>query len=135
MLPNDETGILKENIESVNHITLKSSQNSFSLSFVVSNYIAGKHNTFAYKLKGYHDEWYKQGDISPVSYSNLPAGDYTFLLKAANNGNAMAQFNIGQNYLHGNNGLPKNRTQALNWLRKASNNGHAQAKLMLAGLQ
>lgn len=85
VLPNDETGILKENIESVNHITLKSSQNSFSLSFVVSNYIAGKHNTFAYKLKGYHDEWYKQGDISPVSYSNLPAGDYTFLLKAANN--------------------------------------------------
>ena len=58
-----------------------------------------------------------------------------WLLKAANNGNAMAQFNIGQNYLYGNNGLPKNRTQALNWLRKASNNGHAQAKLMLAGLQ
>ena len=85
MLPNDETGILKENIESVNHITLKSSQNSFSLSFVVSNYIAGKHNTFAYKLKGYHDEWYKQGDISPVVVLQLPAGDYTFLLKAANN--------------------------------------------------
>ncbi|WP_025069066.1 two-component regulator propeller domain-containing protein [Bacteroides gallinarum] len=85
VLPNDETGILKENIENVEHITLKSSQNSFSISFVVSNYIAGKHNTFAYKLEGYNKEWYRQGDISPVSYSNLPAGDYTFLLKAANN--------------------------------------------------
>lgn len=85
VLPNDETGILKENIESVDHITLKSSQSSFSVSFVVSNYIAGKHNTFAYKLEGFDKEWYKQGDISPVSYSNLPAGDYTFLLKAANN--------------------------------------------------
>lgn len=64
---------------------MKSSQNSFSISFVVSNYIAGKHNTFAYKLEGYNEEWYKQGDISPVSYSNLPAGNYRFLLKAANN--------------------------------------------------
>ena len=51
VLPNDETGILKENIENVDQITLKASQNSFSISFVVSNYIAGKHNTFSYKLK------------------------------------------------------------------------------------
>ena len=56
-------------------------------------------------------------------------------LKAANKGNATAQFNIGNNYLYGQNGLPKNRTQALNWLKKASDNGHAQAKLVLAGIQ
>ena len=85
VLPNDETGILKENIENVDQITLKASQNSFSISFVVSNYIAGKHNTFSYKLERYDKEWYKQNDISPVSYSNLSAGNYTFLLKAANN--------------------------------------------------
>lgn len=85
VLPADETGILKESIAYVDHITLSSSQNSFAISFVVSNYIAGKHNTFAYKLDGYNDVWYKQNDISPVSYSNLPAGDYTFYVKAANN--------------------------------------------------
>lgn len=78
VLPNDETGILSETIEYADHITLSSSQNSFAISFVVSNYIAGKHNTFAYKLEGYNDEWYRQNDTSPVSYSNLPAGDYTF---------------------------------------------------------
>lgn len=64
---------------------MTSSQNSFSISFVVSNYIAGKHNTFAYKLEGYNDSWYSQDNINLVSYSNLPAGDYTFFLKAANN--------------------------------------------------
>lgn len=47
--------------------------------------IAGKHNTFTYKLEGYDNVWYKQNDISLVSYSNLPAGDYTFCIKAANN--------------------------------------------------
>ena len=82
VLPNDETGILSETIEYADHITLSSSQNSFAISFVVSNYIAGKHNTFAYKLDGYNDEWYRQNDTSPVSYSNLPAGDYTFYIKA-----------------------------------------------------
>lgn len=85
VLPNDETGILTETIEYADHITLSSSQNSFAISFVVSNYISGKHNTFAYKLEGYNEEWYKQNDISPVSYSNLPAGNYTFYIKAANN--------------------------------------------------
>lgn len=85
VLPDDETGILNESIEYTDHIILSSSQNSFAISFVVSNYIAGKHNTFAYKLEGYNDEWYKQNDISPVSYSNLPAGNYTFHIKAANN--------------------------------------------------
>ena len=85
VLPNDETGILSETVEYADHITLSSSQNSFAISFVVSNYIAGKHNTFAYKLEGYKDEWYRQNDTSPVSYSNLPAGDYTFYIKAANN--------------------------------------------------
>ena len=69
----------------MNRITLSSSQNSFAISFVVSNYIAGKHNTFTYKLEGYDNVWYKQNDISLVSYSNLPAGDYTFCIKAANN--------------------------------------------------
>ena len=64
-----------------------------------------------------------------------PALANEWYLKAANNGSAMAQFNIGQHYLHGSNGLPKNRVQALNWLKKAANNGHAQAKLILAGLQ
>lgn len=85
VLPDDETGILKESIAYADRITLSSSQNSFAISFVVSNYIAGKHNTFAYKLEGYNEVWYKQNDISPVTYSNLPAGDYTFCIKAANN--------------------------------------------------
>lgn len=85
IFPNDETGILQNSLEYTDRIVLTSSQNSFALSFVVSNFIAGRHNTFAYQLKGYDDEWYKLSDISLVSYSNLPPGNYTFCVKAANN--------------------------------------------------
>lgn len=85
VLPGDETGILEKSIEKQERITLASSQNSFSLSFVVSNYIAGRHNTFAYRLLGYDKQEYRQEDTRPVSYANLPAGEYTFSIKAANN--------------------------------------------------
>lgn len=83
--PGDGTDILSDCIENTSSVTLKSFQNSFSLSFVVPNYIAGKHNTFSYKLNGYDDDWIVLNDSRSVSYSNLPAGVYTFCVKAANN--------------------------------------------------
>ncbi len=83
--PDDETGILNRHISLTDRITLTAAQSSFALDFVVSNYIAGPHNTFAYQLQGYDKEWYELTDIRSVSYSNLPHGTYRFLVKAANN--------------------------------------------------
>ncbi|MCI7071049.1 hybrid sensor histidine kinase/response regulator transcription factor [Bacteroides pyogenes] len=82
--PDDETGILTKNISETKRITLKSSQTAFSLEFVVSNYISGQHNTFAYQLEGYDKEWYYLTDKRTVSYSNLRQGTYHFHVKAAN---------------------------------------------------
>ena len=82
--PDDETGILDKEISITPSITLKASQSAFSLEFVVSNYISGQHNTFAYKLEGYDKEWYYVTDQRTVSYSNLPHGTYIFKVKAAN---------------------------------------------------
>lgn len=82
--PDDATGILEKNISTTKRITLTAKQKMFSLQFVVSNYISGVHNTFAYMLKGYDEEWYYT-NMRTVSYSNLPQGTYHFLVKAANN--------------------------------------------------
>lgn len=82
--PNDDSGILQKDISETRHITLKAHQSMFSLDFVVSNYISGNHNTFAYMLQGYDKEWYYTDNQRTVSYSNLPAGTYRFLVKAAN---------------------------------------------------
>lgn len=82
--PGDVTGILEKNISATKRITLTAKQKMFSLQFVVSNYISGVHNTFAYKLEGYDDEWYYT-HMRTVSYSNLPQGTYRFMVKAANN--------------------------------------------------
>lgn len=82
--PGDDTEILEKNISETSSITLTSKQSMFSLRYVVSNYISGTHNTFAYMLKGYDKEWYYSSSLRTTSYSNLPAGTYHFLVKAAN---------------------------------------------------
>ena len=82
--PGDDTGILEKNISETGSITLTAKQSMFSLEFVVSNYISGNHNTFAYMLEGYDQEWYYTHNSRTVSYSNLPQGTYRFLVKAAN---------------------------------------------------
>lgn len=84
VLPGDESGILEKDISMTQRITLTAKQKMFSLEFVVSNYISGSHNTFAYTLKGYDKEWYYSDTQRLVSYSNLPQGTYRFLVKAAN---------------------------------------------------
>ena len=84
--PNDQTGILQKHISLTDRITLNHKQSSFALSFVVSNYIAGKHNTFAYKLDGYDKRWFVVDDNQRwATYANLPHGTYNFLIKVANN--------------------------------------------------
>lgn len=83
--PSDGSGILQESISSAESITLRHWQNYFTLGFSVPNYLAGRHNTFAYMLEGFDKDWNTVYDQRSVSYSNLPHGRYRFLLKAANN--------------------------------------------------
>lgn len=90
--PGDKTGILKQHISRTKEITFSADQSMFSLEFVVPNYIAGNHNTFAYKLDGYDEEWYQTNTLRTVSYSNLPQGTYHFLVKAANNDGIWNEF-------------------------------------------
>lgn len=81
----DNTGVLQNDILETDEITLKRTQTNIGLEIVVSNYLSGKHNLFAYKLDGFDDEWIYTSDNRFITYSNIPPGKYTFLLKAANN--------------------------------------------------
>ena len=83
--PSDESGILEKSIMETKEIVLKHDQNSFTLNFTVSNYLAGRNNSFAYMLQGYDKDWYNIRNSRSVSYSNLKHGKYTFMVKAANN--------------------------------------------------
>ncbi len=65
-------------------ITLPYNKNTISLSLRALEYTQPGQNQFAYKLDGLDKEWvYTTSD--KVRYSNLPPGDYTFLLRVSNN--------------------------------------------------
>ncbi|OIN57195.1 hybrid sensor histidine kinase/response regulator transcription factor [Arsenicibacter rosenii] len=74
--------------ESLNHtqgLQIKDNENDFSISFVGLNFANPRKNRYAYQLVGYNDKWIPlPGNQRTVSFTNLPAGNYTFQVKADN---------------------------------------------------
>jgi len=60
-------------------------QNFFSLEFSSVAYSISHRNAFAYKLEGFDEDWTYAGGRRYAAYTNVPGGDYVFLLRAANN--------------------------------------------------
>lgn len=85
VMPGDENDILSVDITHTKRITLRHNQTNISLRMSVPNYLSGGHNTFAYKLEGYDNEWRYTSDTQIADYSYIPAGTYRFLVRAANN--------------------------------------------------
>ena len=77
--------ILTKSIDQTKAITLRASENDFSLDFVGLNYVNTRKHDYAYRLMGYNDDWIRAapGQRS-ASFANLPVGDYTFMVKAGN---------------------------------------------------
>lgn len=81
---NDDTGLLKQNLNVVQEIVFRHDQNIFTIEFAVLNFVKPAKNRYAYRLEGFEKDWnYVTQPLA--SYTNLPAGKYTFLAKGANN--------------------------------------------------
>jgi signal transduction histidine kinase/ligand-binding sensor domain-containing protein/DNA-binding response OmpR family regulator len=77
--------ILKKAITETPAITLRYDENIFSLEFSSLSYINTQKNKYAYKLKGFNDNWlFTDGNSRKVTYTNLDPGKYTFYVKASN---------------------------------------------------
>lgn len=64
-------------------ITIQHRYNNFSIHFATLNYTNSELNRYSYKLEGFDDEWrYSDAKQNAAYYNNLPAGHYTFLLRA-----------------------------------------------------
>ncbi|HEX7357974.1 MAG TPA: two-component regulator propeller domain-containing protein, partial [Ignavibacteriaceae bacterium] len=57
----------------------------FSIEFIALDYISPKSIKYAYKLKGFDNEWiYVNADRRFATYTNLNPGEYTFAVKSTN---------------------------------------------------
>lgn len=67
------------------YITAQEAHNQMIFSFVALSYCSPEKNQYAYMLEGYDKEWNYVGNQTRATYANLPAGTYTFRVKATNN--------------------------------------------------
>ncbi|GAB3419960.1 hybrid sensor histidine kinase/response regulator transcription factor [Niabella aquatica] len=81
---NDAESILKENITSAQKLVFAYDQNVFTIEFALLNYIKSEKNKYQYKLEGFDKNW-KETSEGSATYTNLPPGQYAFLVKGANN--------------------------------------------------
>lgn len=77
--------ILSTAINLAKQITLTHADRSFSIEFAALHFSNPQKNQYAYRLEGLDKEWlFVDASRRVASYSNLPAGKYTFQVKASN---------------------------------------------------
>jgi signal transduction histidine kinase/ligand-binding sensor domain-containing protein/DNA-binding response OmpR family regulator len=82
---NAKNSPLEKVISQTDAITLKHNQSVFTLTYGSISYTLPEKNQYSYKLEGFDKSWNYVGKATSATYTNLPKGDYTFKLKAANN--------------------------------------------------
>lgn len=83
--PDNDQSPLKEVISKTKELVLNHSQRVFTIDYVGINYTRSKNNQYAYFLEGYDNEWNYVENTRSATYKNIPAGDYTFMVKSSNN--------------------------------------------------
>lgn len=53
--------------------------------FAGLDYASPTNNQYSYMLEGFDEDWIEAGDLRRATYTNLPAGNYQFRVKASNN--------------------------------------------------
>lgn len=84
ILLNDQPGAGGLPAETTPALDLPYSQNTLSMEFVALEFSDPAANQFQYRLVGYDDAWVQSGTRGFARYANLPPGDYTFEVLAAN---------------------------------------------------
>jgi len=82
-----ETGSekLPLSLSAIKQLELSSSDNMLGISFAALSYCSPQKNQYAYMLEGFDKDWIYTGNNNHATYTNLPAGTYTFKVKATNN--------------------------------------------------
>ncbi|AYL95433.1 hybrid sensor histidine kinase/response regulator [Mucilaginibacter celer] len=79
---NDDSSPLKEDISETKSITLSHAQSVISFEYVSMDYALSNKKSYAYMLEGFDKTWNYVGNKNSATYTNLPAGDYTFRVKS-----------------------------------------------------
>ena len=65
-------------------LTLEYDENELTIDYVALHFGNPEKNQYAYQLEGFDDNWIDAGTKRSATYTNLPHGDFTFKVRAAN---------------------------------------------------
>ncbi len=84
--------VLEKSITEAPKITLRHSQNFFSIEFASLNYYMPQVTHYLYKLDGFNSQWIKTNENSSLAtFTNLSPGKYTLTVKAVYKGGAVSK--------------------------------------------
>ena len=84
IVPNDETGILKQTLYQTKEITLTRDQNTFSIDYAVPTYRSGEVVWYRYRMNP-DEPWVITENARPIQVTNLSTGTYKITLQASFN--------------------------------------------------
>jgi two-component system sensor histidine kinase ChiS len=76
---------LPKDVSYTDEITLSYKNYFFEFDFAALDFTNPAKNSYAYKLEGFNDNWVNIENEQKVAFTNLDPGEYTLLIKAANN--------------------------------------------------
>ena len=83
--PGDGTGVLDRAVNIADTIRLRADQRVFSLGFAALDFSAPSKNRFSFQMEGFDRDWRVcQEGVQEAFYTNIPPGEYTFRVRAAN---------------------------------------------------
>ncbi|NCD69921.1 hybrid sensor histidine kinase/response regulator [Mucilaginibacter agri] len=72
---------LKEDITDTERLTLSYKQSVVTFHFAALDYSSPRRKQYAYILEGFDKVWNYVGERNTATYTNIPAGDYTLIIK------------------------------------------------------
>jgi signal transduction histidine kinase/ligand-binding sensor domain-containing protein/DNA-binding response OmpR family regulator len=91
---NDPSGLLTDILARTSDLHLSHRQNNITIEFADFNYYGKQHVLFEYRMEGYDPVWTQT--VGPfITYTNLPAGDYTLRLRRMGQGDEAQTIALG----------------------------------------
>lgn len=78
----DKEYYYEKELRSKGRIELSATENLFTFEFTVLDFSQSDDRRYAYKLEGFDKNWINAGNRRYASYTNIPAGNYVFKVKA-----------------------------------------------------
>lgn len=86
LISSNPTSPLSKVINQLEQLVLSHRDAVFSFGFTALHFVDPDKNQYAYRLDGFDQDWtFTAADHRRATYTNLPAGEYVFRVKAANN--------------------------------------------------